>query len=252
MKSILTYEVADFLDNLLDVSNISDPFCKNGIQVGKSNLPVSKIGLMVDPCLEGFSRARKLGCDFLITHHGLWKFGEASIINTTYNRVKFLMDNNISLYVSHIPLDVHPEYGNNAQLAKMCGATDIVTYDYGLICNIDFDIIELKNRFDSELNTSSQLLKFGSDLVKTAIICSGSGSSVLKNYYKDYSKIKNVDLLITGERDSSIYHIAKELGVNVLFLGHYASETVGLKALIPEIKKHFNIEVEFIEIQTGL
>jgi len=113
---MLLNEIVDYLDEFLDIKNIQDS-CKNGLEVeGKEE--IKKIGFSVDACLESFQKAVSVKCDLLIVHHGMFWGDIEYVTDITYERVKHLIKNDIALYAAHLPLDIHPEVGNNVQLAR--------------------------------------------------------------------------------------------------------------------------------------
>ena len=288
-RNLTNGELARFLDELLSVDKVQDKYTKNGLSVSANpRRPVRKIGFAVDANIETFEKARIADCDFLIVHHGLFFGNTQSITNENYNRIRYLIDHNISLYSVHIPLDVHPKYGNNITLSKMIGAKPVGFYGYGLYSSYPshssshssqkglMTISDIKKRYDSILSGDSLLIgNSGSEKekVKDVLICSGGGASVLKDFLanpymtygqldsgkfdRKYSKLKDIllprpGLFITGEHDHAISALAKEARVPVLFLGHYLSETTGVKELMPVVHKKFNVPVRFIEARTGL
>jgi dinuclear metal center YbgI/SA1388 family protein len=298
-KSLTTGELARFLDKFLNVETVQDKYTKNGLTVCSSpRKQVKKIGFAVDANIETFEKARINNCDFLIVHHGLFFGNFQDVTNENYNRIRYLIDHNISLYSVHIPLDVHPTVGNNATLAKMIDADPVGFFSYGLYAKIRKSlrkaksIEDIKKTYDLIFSENSKLFDFTStqhytEGVENVLICSGGGASILKEYLaKPYMTLGQLnrsaygnknnekkndeknqndkssmiilqkpDLFITGEQDHSIYSLAKETNISLLFLGHYLSETTGVKSLMPIVEKKFRdfkAEVKFIEARTGL
>ena len=171
-------------------------------------------------------------------------------------RLSTLFQNGISLYAAHLPLDAHPELGNNAQLADMIGLKERMPFFEYSGVDIGFSGV-LKEAAPCHLlaeylgkKLSVEPIIYGDvkrEVKKIAIVSGGGGLGGLEDAYS-----RNCDLLITGEFDHTMYHPQKEMTVNVISLGHYASETVGPYAVMQKIQSVFNLPVEFINIPTGL
>ena len=247
-----TKEIAEFLNKELRIHEIKDSSC-NGLQVDNEK-EVNKIGFAVDACLDSFKKASEAGCQMLITHHGIIWDGIKAIRGNTYEQIKFLIENNIALYTAHLPLDKHEKYGNNIQIANLLKLTNIKEFGYHNNSPIGFmgefeEEISLKEI--KEVLTKNGMkniaLEFGKEKVKSIAIVSGGGSAEL------FQAINvNVDLYFTGEPLHYTYHLAKENNINVIFGGHYQTETLGVKALMPLLKEKFNIEVEFIDVPVNM
>ena len=252
-KFIKLKELVEFLDYELDIKNINDTSL-NGLQVeGKQD--IRRVGLAVDASIEAFKRADRSSCDILIVHHGLLWDKPSRLKGILGERIKFLMQKNISLYTAHLPLDKHEFYGNNAQLAKMFNLQNIE--DFGRYNKMDIgfsgeleetkDFEEFAKEVKEKLNTAVKAFPFGKKRVKKIAIVSGGGGFAINEAIS-----KDVDVLLTGETKHSAFYSAKDGKLNVLFAGHYATETLGLKALGNLLKEKFDIEVGFIDIPTGL
>lgn len=246
--------IVDFLDKFLKTTDVEDSSW-NGLQFeGKGT--VKKAAFAVDAGIDAFRMSADMKADMLIVHHGhFWEFRNPSITGWSKERLKILFENNISLYVSHNPLDRHKEVGHNAQILKLLGAKitgEFFHYHGKNIgwtgeCRSALAIKEITEKLDRELNTECRVLPFGRDKVKTIAVCSGGGS-----YSGFYSALDaGVDLYITGDA-VEIYHTAKDAGVNVIFAGHHATETLGLHALSKVLQKKFGIETTYIDLPTGL
>lgn len=244
--------ITGYLDEYLNINGIADASC-NGLQIeGKAE--VSRIGLAVDFSLEAARKAKASGSDLLIVHHGLIWGGLKSITGITYERVRFMVESRIGLYAAHLPLDIHPEVGHNAELARLLDITDRDSFgDYkGMALGVSghlrepMELQSLKSRIDGMLGVSSVLLHFGKNVVSSIGIVSGGGSQDIGAAIK-----KGLDLFLTGETSHSVYHTAKDAGINVIYAGHYATETVGLRALGRHLYEKFKVPVEWIELPTG-
>jgi len=246
-------KIVKFLDEYLKIQDIKDASW-NGLQVeGKEN--VNKIAFTENACIDTFNKAAKEKADFVIVHHGqFWNTTSPVLRGGDKERIKILISNKISLYTAHLPLDRHREVGNNAQLLKLLGAK--ITEEFVMTDGKNVGWIgEFKNavpvediieKLNSGLNTKCRTLLFGREKIKTIAVCSGGGN------YDDFDEAvaKNADLYLTGDA-IDIYPLAKDAKFNVLFAGHYATETVGLKALMDVIKKKFKVKTIFIDEPTG-
>lgn len=219
----------------MKVYDHEDSSC-NSLQV-ENNGKIIKIGFAVDACLETFQKARDVGGQMLVVHHGMIWEGLKHIKGDYYKKIKFLLDNNIALYVAHLPLDKHEKYGNNIQIANILKLKEIKPFGFYNGVQIGFS-----GETETTLNLVKEILKekgmrtisldFGSQDIKKIAIVSGRGS---KEVFQA-SAIK-ADLYITGEPLHFVYHFAKENQLNVIFGGHYETEVFGVKALMPLLKK---------------
>ncbi len=247
-----TKQLAYYLNGLLKIKEVKDKSL-NGLVVDNRG-EVNKIALSVDASLDTFKKAKQAGADFLLVHHGLW-WGEAlPLCGGLYRRIKFLLDENIALYTAHLPLDMHPEFGNNAQAAKLLGWTvkkDFGNYNGFLIGKEAFfeptrKLEDLVKDLKDKLKINPIVWDFGSKEVKRLGYVSGGAIDLLPQAIE----IK-LDTYITGEPQHSYYWMAKEEKINVIFTGHYASETLGVKAIGKHLKNKFNLKIEFLDLPTG-
>jgi dinuclear metal center YbgI/SA1388 family protein len=243
--------IVRFLDKELSIRKIKDS-SKNGLQV-RGNSEVKKIAFGVDACMELFEKAKKAGCDLVVVHHGLlWKGKKANDI--LRKRMGFLKKNKISLYAAHLPLDLHQKYGNNIELCRILKLKNVRKFGKYHGINIGYagdtekpiSLTDLSRKISIELGTKCNYMKFGKNFIRRIGIVSGGGADAIPE------AAKKTDCLLTGEYKHSSYHTAKELGINVLAAGHYKSETLGVKALMPLLKQKFNIGTIFIDIPTGM
>lgn len=243
--------IKDFIDKELKVAEVED-VSNNGLQVeGKKE--IKKIAFAVDACVEVFEKAIGAGADMVIVHHGMsWADSLKFITDINYNRIKLLIKNDISLYACHLPLDMDDKYGNNIQLAKMLELEDIK--DFGAYHGVDIGkmgqfkdeitIEELKKILEEKLSTKCQMFKFGKEKIKTIGIVSGAAADVLNEAAQ-----KELDCFLTGEAPHHSYHEAKEARMNVIMAGHYETETVGVRALMPLLEEKFGVETVFLDAQ---
>lgn len=242
--------VIRYLNSILKPRAVPDS-SRNGLQFrGKKN--VKKIGFAVDACIETFEKANKLGCDLLVVHHGiLWKGQRGN--DSLERRKRLLKRFGLSLYACHLPLDMHPEYGNNIGLARLLELKNLkdfggyhgVTIGYSGKTDLSLKNIELN--LNKKLKTKSKVLNFSNKKISQVGLVSGGGWSAIPEAIE-----KRIDLLIVGEAPHHAYHMAKEGNLNLIIAGHYATETLGVKALMKPLKEKFNIQTVFIDVPTGL
>lgn len=239
-------DIVRFLDQVLEVHTVPDPYCSNGLQV-EGREQIEKIGFAVDACQESF--AELSDCHMIITHHGLFWPSVKRIVGPTKQALKMLLDHDINLYPVHLPLDVHSEYGNNVQLIRALGWTPDERFDQvGWVAQGQSTTAgALSERLEELLGSPVRLLSFGQEKVTRLAVSSGGGSIGLLHS----ALAAGADLLITGEASHPIYHAAKELGLNLILAGHYATETWGVRALMPLLEREFSIQTRFVDIPTG-
>lgn len=247
-------DIVKFLDNYLKIDDIKDTSW-NGLQIeGKPN--VNKIVFTENAGLDTFKKAIKEGTDMIVVHHGhFWQTGNPSFVGHNKERISLLYENGISLYGVHLPLDRHKEVGNNAQLLKLLGAKIKKGFfmedgkNVGWIGEFRKSVSarDIVKKLNSNLNAKCTSLLFGPDRIKTVAICSGGGG--YKYFYDALSE--KVDLYLTGDT-IEIFNSAKDAKFNVIFAGHYATETLGVKALMNVVAKRFRVKTIFIDDPTGL
>ncbi|MDA1140200.1 MAG: Nif3-like dinuclear metal center hexameric protein [Planctomycetota bacterium] len=253
MAEIKLSKLVTYLNDYLKTDEVPDyPGAHNGLQA--EGLPVvKKIVAAVDACRTTIEHAQELDADLLIVHHGLFWNGVQRFVGPVYRRYKTLFDSGISIYSSHLPLDAHPDVGNNHELARGLGLQieegfgDYKGFDIGVRCSADLARSELLDRLDSLLGTPSKILACGPLRARHVGIVTGGGGSMVGE-----AADAGLDTLITGEGAHHNFHTAEEYGVNLIFSGHYATETFGVRALGRHIEKKFGIEWEFVDHPSGL
>ncbi|MBN1646241.1 Nif3-like dinuclear metal center hexameric protein [Candidatus Woesearchaeota archaeon] len=248
---VLLKEIKQFLDRFL-TDNAEDDNAVNGLQVENTG-NVKKIGIAVDCCMEAFENAKKAGCDMILAHHPMyWKGTTEPITSQHYKKIKFLLDNDIALYAAHSPIDSHPTHGNGSELLKIIGAKQKESYlNWGFWGEFSQPkpLKEILEVIEKELNTKCVVWEFGPPKIKSVVAISGGG---LGRTYVKPAFMKPVDLYLTGETSHGAYHKAKEHDINVICAGHYATETLGVKAIGKLLAQKFSVETEFIDLPTGL
>lgn len=246
-------ELVGYLDTYLSVSEVPDwPDAYNGLQV-EGRRPIQRVAFAVDACLATITRASERGADLLIVHHGLFWGAKAPVTGIYYRRLETLMKNDIALYACHLPLDAHPEVGNNAVLARMLGLEraspfgEIQNFAIGVWCETEMTRADLVMRIDTSLNTTTRVIAAGPDTVRKVGIVTGAAGSQIAD-----AAAFGLDTFLTGEGAHHTYFEAEERGINVLYAGHYATETVGVRALAEHLSRRFGLEVLLIDHPTGM
>ena len=218
----------------------------NGLQI-ENDGEVTRIGAAVDAGLVPFGKAIEHKVDFLIVHHGLGWTPPFPLTSHRYEKIKLAMDNNLAVYSCHLPLDAHPQIGNNALLAEALGLAIenwFVVYEgtpIAAIAEAPTSRSELAASLKKLFPETYQAIEAGSDKPERVAILTGSGRSAL-----DYMEAEGIDTLITGELRQEHFNIAQERGFNLYPCGHYATETFGVRQLAKEAAAHFKLESEFI------
>jgi dinuclear metal center YbgI/SA1388 family protein len=245
-------ELVEYLDELLEVKEIEDR-SNNGLQVEGARM-VERVAFAVDAGLAAFEGAVASGAQMLVVHHGLFWSEPVMVAGIHHRRLKTLLDADVSLYAVHLPLDFHPELGNNAVLARWLGLRDTAPFGQykgrppGVVGYLP-EKVGLKI-FAAQVEEALgepviRIWHFGRpDVRRVGIISGGAG------FMMDQAAEAGVDVYLTGEVSHSIYHQAQELGLNVVFGGHYATETAGLKALAGHLATEFELETTFLDLPT--
>ena len=245
-------ELVDWLDGHLLGSHARDSAI-NGLQVEGAE-EVDHLVIAVDACQYTIDRAAELGAQMMFVHHGIFWGRESALVGPHGKRVRALNVAGINLYAAHLPLDSHPTMGNNSELARLLGLTDVKPFgDYngepvgssGRSNPVSRD--ELANRISNLLSHKVQVLPFGPETIQRISMVSGGGSQSIGEAING-----GFDLLITGEAPHYAYFDAEEGGINLFLAGHYATETLGVKAFGEAITRKFGIEVTFVDHPTGL
>ena len=253
MKSIQRDKLVSFLDTKLCLSEFSEDESANGLQV-EGSTTVWKIGLAVDACEYVFREAAQKKIDFLFVHHGLIWGGLRSLSGVVRSRIKALLDSDISLYACHLPLDWHPKYGNNSELLRLLSIRKMGEFGKYHGKNISYwgrtakelSLDEFTAQIDKALETRSSVVSFNKKVRNVGVVSGGGWFAI--NEAEKY----NIDTFLTGEPSHSAYTLAEEMKVNLVFAGHYATETLGVKAVGDMLKKKFGVAAEFIDHPTGL
>ena len=227
------------------------PGAFNGLQVANDGR-VSKIGAAVDAGLVPFQKAVAARIDFLIVHHGMFWDMPKPLVGPAYDRVATLVRGNCALYSNHLPLDGHPEIGNNALLAAQLGLASkrpFLVRDgeaVGWIAEHRESRAQLRSRLE-KLYPRVIAIECGSPAPGAIAFCSGSGNSAVPELSRE-----GVDTLVTGELREEWFNVAQEQRLNLYLCGHYATEVHAVRALAKELAAKFNLPWEFIATENPL
>ncbi len=246
-------QLVGYLDEYLRVRDVPDSAeALNGLQVG-GRAEVTRVAAAVDLCEATVRLAAEHGADFLIVHHGLFWGGLRPVTGPQLRRVTGLLRNDIALYGAHLPLDLHPDVGNNPVLARALGVT--VMGEFGELRGLAIGVwgecavsrSELERRLAETLGARPRVLAFGPETTRRVGIVTGAAGGMIGQ-----AAAAGLDTFITGEGTHHNYFDAEELGLNVFFGGHYATETVGVKALAEHLQVRFGLPWVFLDHPTGL
>jgi dinuclear metal center YbgI/SA1388 family protein len=243
-RSFLAIEELSRVDNSL-----------NGIQVGRSGRAIELVAFAVDACAESIRRAAAAGAQLLFVHHGLfWGHGER-VQGPLLERMRLLLAADLALYACHLPLDKHPEVGNNAVLARLIGLKEIRPFgeyhgvEIGLRGVLDpkLGLDEIAHRVLPDGSRPMTLIPGAeTEIGSVAVVSGGAAMEALQ------ALDAGIELYVTGESSHSIYHAVIEGGMGFLAAGHYATEVWGVKAVAERLSRETGIKTLFIDLPTGL
>lgn len=239
-------EVVDYCDQRTRRSAFKDfPGAQNGLQVANDGR-ITKIGAAVDAGLIPFQKAVAAGIDFLVVHHGMYWDMPRPLVGPFYERVSTLVRGNCALYSNHLPLDAHPEIGNNAILIRQLGLMASRSFlvregePIGWIAKANEPRASLRTRLEA-LYSRVIAVECGSGEPAEIAFCSGSGNSAIPELRNE-----GVDTLVTGELREEWFNVAQEQRLNLYVCGHYATEVHGVQALAAELSTAFGLPWEFV------
>jgi len=246
-------DLVAYLDAYLRIAEVRDaPTAMNGLQVANQG-SVGRMAVAVDAGERTLLEAVKRGADFLLVHHGLFWSGSQPVTGRRYRKLKLLLDGGVAVYSAHLPLDVHPEVGNNAVLARALGIELRGTFaneagvDLGVWGELEIRREALCARLDELLGARVRLVAGGPERVRRVGVVTGSGARSIGE-----AATLGLDALVTGEGAHHTYFDALEEGVNVYYGGHYATETWGVRALAAHLEARFGLPWEFLDFPTGM
>jgi dinuclear metal center YbgI/SA1388 family protein len=252
MKASLA-AIVQHCDRILRTSEIGDyDGIANGLQV-ENRGGVSRIAATVDASLATIRIAIAAKADLLVVHHGLFWSPSHPWTGKKYEMMRLLIENDLAVYSSHLPLDAHPKLGNNAQLCAALGLRQLRPFFESHEGTIGFQTrqkisrADLAGRLQRALGAKPLLIPGGKEICeRIGVVTGGAGDGVKQ------AAAEGVDTFITGEGPHWTYALAEELGVNVFYGGHYATETFGVKALAAELSRKFKVPWTFLDHPTGL
>lgn len=246
-------QITAFLNETVRIDKVTDfPGAWNGLQLANDG-SVNRVAAAVDASLNTVKRASAESGTLLIVHHGLFWGEIRPITGASYGRFHAALTANLAVYSAHLPLDLHPELGNNAIFARKLGIPVIGTFfrefdcDIGLVADGSMGLDELVGRVERVTSNKATVLRCGEPWVRRiGIVTGGAGSGLRK------AVDAGVDTLITGEGPHHTFGLAQDLGMNVVYGGHYATEVFGVQALARLVSERFGIPWSFIDDPSGL
>jgi dinuclear metal center YbgI/SA1388 family protein len=244
-------ELVDELDRLLNIHAMEDDSA-NGLQV-EGRAEVRRVGFAVDYSLELAAQAAADRMDLLFVHHGMIWGNLRHLRGVTMTYLKPLVENGISLYAAHLPLDVHPELGHNIQMARLLelrNPSPIIDYKgapIGILAHTGGPVPreDVLAKIRTTISCDVHFLPFGSERVNRVAIVSGGGAKLALE-----ARAAGADFYLTGETSHSAYHQIKALGLNVCFAGHYLTEKWGVLAVMRHLQERGLVEGQFYDIPT--
>jgi dinuclear metal center YbgI/SA1388 family protein len=246
-------EIVSYTNRFLRIRDVDDwDNAFNGLQIENSGR-VTRIGAAVDVSTQVLTEAQKRDVNFLIVHHGLFWPGLQPIQGALRRQLRLAFENDIALYSAHLPLDIHPRVGNNAQLVAALGLKSAQPFleekgqPVGLKIRVSLSRSELVRKLQKALNGPVKVFDFGPKRTRAIGIVTGAAGSEIYRVAEE-----GIDTFITGEGPHWAAVAAEEVGMNLLLGGHYATEVFGVKALAAYLSKRFRVPWEFIDCPTGL
>lgn len=248
-----TADIAQYADEYLRVSQIEDwPNALNGLQLENSGT-VTKIAAAVDVSTRALEAAAGAGANLLIVHHGMFWPGLRPVTKALHRQLKTALDHDIAIYSAHLPLDLHPEVGNNILLIRALGIADSEPFFQekgslvGRRAAVNILASELAARLERAVGGAVKQIAVGPKIAGRVGVITGAAGSEIEGVAAE-----GIETFITGEAPHWAAVAAEELGINLLLGGHYATETFGVKALAARLSKRFKISYTFIDSPTGL
>lgn len=249
MKHIPIDSCLNYLNPLLEPDRFKD-YGPNGLQLA-GDRPIQKMVTGVTASQAFIDAAIQADADVVLVHHGLfWNKDPRVLTGWRRERLKSLLDVNIHLLAYHLPLDVHPEFGNNAQLARLMGWDVEAAHDAGGVPGLlmstslasPLDGGELANQLEHKLHRKPLWIPGKGDAIKRIAWCTGAAQGFIQE-----AADLGVDAFVSGEISESTTHIARETGVHYFAAGHHATERYGVQAIGSAMAKHFGILHDFID-----
>src|SRR5271170_3531788 len=253
MPKVPLAAIVKHCDKILRTDTIGDyDGAANGLQTENSGA-ITKIAAAVDASRATIKSAIAAKADLLVVHHGLFWSPSHPWTGKKYELLRLLIENNLAVYSSHLPLDAHPKLGNNAQLCAALGLKNLKPFflthgqTIGFKSQTKISRNELAAKLERATGAKPKIIPGGKNICEKIGVVTGGAGGDLK-----IAASEGVDTFITGEGPHWTYALAEELGLNVFCGGHYATETFGVKALAAELSKKFKLLWEFLDYPTGL
>ena len=246
-------DIVSYTDDFLRISAVGDwDNALNGLQIENSG-QITRLGASVDVSTRVLTDAAKKNVDLLIVHHGLFWPGLQPVKSAFRRQLQLAFENDIALYSAHLPLDIHPKTGNNAELVAVLGLKSAQPFleekgqPVGLKARASMPRSELIRKLRKALGGPVKVFGFGPKQTRMiGVVTGGAGSEIYRVAQE------NIDTFITGEAPHWAAIAAAEMGLNLLLAGHYATETFGVKALAAHLAGKFQLDWQFIDLPTGL
>jgi dinuclear metal center YbgI/SA1388 family protein len=245
--------LVEYLETYLRHAEITDyPAAANGLQLENSGRVV-RLGAAVDACEPVIAEAARRRVSLLLVHHGLmWDAHIPAFTGARYRKLKTAMSADLAIFSSHLPLDAHPTVGNAAQLAKAIGLRKVEPFfpykgePIGMRGELVLTREALTRKIEKAVGPA-HLCAAGPSRVRRIGVVTGAAGSEIAAVARE-----GIDTFITGEGPHWSYTAAEEIGVNIFYAGHYATETFGVKALAARLSKKFRVPWQFIDHPSGL
>ena len=248
-----TRDIAQYADEYLRITEIEDwPNALNGLQLENSGA-VTKIAAAVDISTCALKAAAEAGANLLIVHHGMFWPGLRPVTKALHRQLKTALDHDIAIYSAHLPLDLHPEVGNNILLVRALGIENSEPFfeEKGSLAGrraaVNILASELAARLERAVGGPVKQIAVGPKIAGRVGVITGAAGSEIERVAAE-----GIETFITGEAPHWAAVAAEELGINLLLGGHYATETFGVKALAARLSERFRISYTFIDCPTGL
>jgi dinuclear metal center YbgI/SA1388 family protein len=246
-------DLARYCDRLLRTADIADwDGAVNGLQVGNTGA-VTRVAAAVDASHATVRLAIDAGADLLLVHHGLFWGPSHPWTGRRYEILRLLLDHNLAVYSSHLPLDLHPRYGNNALLCRRLGLQRLRPFfetkgqKIGFRSSTALPREELARRLERATGRVPLVIPGGPESCRRIGVVTGGAGAELRE-----AVAEGIDTFVTGEGPHWTFALAEELQVNVLYGGHYTTETFGVRVLAEHLARRFRLPWVFLDHPTGL
>lgn len=251
-------EFNDYLNGFLQKENFREDPSANGIQI-QNSLPYDKqiktVAFAVDACEQSSQLASANNADVLVVHHGIFWGHCSPITDSHYKRVSSFIKNDLALIAYHIPLDANNPYGNNFGLAHKINLAQLepfgkwkgMTIGVKGMLDCQLSLNELSDIISKNTNTKPDVYNFGKEKIQSVGIVSGGAGDLVEQ-----AALENLDVYVTGAFEHEDFHVAQEMGINVISAGHYGTEIIGVSLLKEKVEKELGLNTVFLDLPTGL